>query len=119
MCTLCTILSLFPPSPLCICPLSPPAKHTSLYSARKTVTGAPALCHHLVSQKGAVAPRVPAWCLHAGLGVGCYPSVCVQLIGMAAVRADTNLMCQVGGSARAAITPTDKQVTLTEVMLLQ
>lgn len=51
--------------------------------------------------------------------VGCHPSSSVELIGMAAVRADANLMCQVRGITRAAITSTDKQVTLTEVMLLQ
>lgn len=39
------------------------------------------------------------------------PSVSVELIGMAAALADTNLMCQVGGITQAAITSTDKQVT--------
>lgn len=38
------------------------------------------------------------------------PSVSGELIGMAAEGADTNLMCQVGGIAWAAITFTDKQV---------
>lgn len=51
------------------------------------------------------------------LWVGCHPSVSAELIGMAAERADTNLLCQVGGTAWAAITSTDKQVTLTEVVL--
>lgn len=58
-------------------------------------------------------------CVCVCLWVGCHPSVSVELIGMAAVRADTNLVCQVGGITRAAITSRDKQVTLTEVMLLQ
>lgn len=127
VCTECTIhLSAFPTltlSPPCVCPFNPPAKHTPLYSscwlARKTVTSAPVLCHHLAPQKGVVALRVSAWCLHVCLWVGCHTSVCGELIGMAAVRADTNPMCQVGGNAWAAITFTEKQVTLTEVMLLQ
>jgi len=64
-----------------------------------------------------VALCVSAWCLHVCLWVGCHPSVSVELIGMAAERADTNLMCQVGGIAGAPITSKDKQVTFTEVML--
>lgn len=60
-----------------------------------------------------------AWCLHVCLWVGCHPSACGELIGVAAARADANLMCQFGGDAWAAITFTEKQVTLTEVMLLQ
>lgn len=52
-------------------------------------------------------------------GWAAIPSVSVEVIAVAAARADTNLMCQLGGIARAAIGPADKQVTLTEVALPQ
>lgn len=119
MCTVCTIhlsnfLLLTPSFPLCLSPPNPLAKHAPLYSscwlARKTVTSTPVLCHHLALQRGVVVLCASAWCLHVCLWVACHPSVSVELIGMAAERADTNLMCQVGGIAWAAITFTDKQV---------
>lgn len=40
-----------------------------------------------------------SWCLHVCLWVGADPSASVELTGMAAGRADTNLMCQVEGTA--------------------
>ena len=117
-CALCVqyislTFSLPPPR---VCPLNPRAKHTPLYSScwlpRKSVTGTPVPCHHLAPQRGVVAICMSAWCLHVCPWVGCQaPSISVELIGMAAVLADTNLMCQVGGITRAAITSADKQVT--------
>lgn len=101
-------------------PSAPPAKHTPLYSscwlAGKT-------CHRRFSP-------VPSSGSSEGSGgsvcagvvfcrVRCHTSVCGGLIGVAAARADTNLVCQVGGSAWAAITFAEKQVTLIEVMLPQ